>query len=97
MQLLTVLQFTVTTESDELSPLIQRLVSASAAELRAEAAAQKAEADARMQLFESGLMSEISALQKGIQEMNQRSLRMEAQLLGLIPSSAGAPIADGRP
>ena len=66
-------------ESDEFTPLIQRHVTASAAELRAEVAALKSE------------------LKNDIQEINQRSMRMEAQLLGLIPRSAGAPIADGRP
>ena len=54
------------TESDEFSPLIQRHVKASAAELRAEAAALKSE------------------LQSDIQEINRRSLRMEAQLQELI-------------
>ena len=68
-------------ESDEFSPLIQRHVTASAAELRAEAAAQRAEAAAQMQLLRSELKGDI-------QEMNQRSLRMEAQLQELI-SRAG--------
>jgi hypothetical protein len=57
-------------ESDEFTPLIQRHVTASAAELRAEAAALKSE------------------LKNDIQEINQRSLRMEAQLQELI-SRAG--------
>ena len=57
-------------ESDEFSPLIQRHVTASAAELRAEAAAQ-------MQLLRSELKSDI-------QDINQRSLRMEALLQELI-------------
>ena len=56
-------------ESDEFSPLIQRHVTASAAELRAEAAALKLE------------------LKGDIQEINQRSLRMEAQLQELISRS----------
>ncbi len=53
-------------ESDEFSPLIQRHVNASAAELRAEAVALKSE------------------LKNDIQEINQRSLRMEARLQELI-------------
>ena len=57
-------------ESDEFSPLIQRHVTASAAELRAEAAALRSE------------------LKGDIQEMNQRSLRMEAQLQDLISRSS---------
>ena len=73
-------------ESDEFSPLIQRHVNASAAELRAEAAEQRAEAAAQaaaqLQLLKSELKSDI-------QEINQRSLRMEAQLLELV-SRAGA-------
>jgi predicted nucleic acid-binding Zn-ribbon protein len=73
-------------ESDEFSPLIQRHVNASAAELRTEAAEQRAEAAAQaaaqLQLLKSELKSDI-------QEINQRSLRMEAQLLELF-SRAGA-------
>jgi hypothetical protein len=65
------------TESDEFSPLIQRHVKASAAELRAEAAALKSE-----------FTSETIALKSEIQEINRRSLRMEAQLQELI-SRAG--------
>jgi ABC-type phosphate transport system auxiliary subunit len=57
------------TESDEFSPLIQRHVKASAAELRAEVAALKTE------------------LQSDIQEINRRSLRIEAQLQELISRS----------
>ncbi len=68
---LTVLQMA---ESDEFSPLIQRHVTASASELRAETAAQ-------MQLLRSELKSDI-------QDINQRSLRMEAQLQELL-SRAG--------
>jgi len=71
---MTVLQMT---ESDEFSPLIQRHVKASAAELRAEAAALKSE-----------FTSETIALKSEIQEINRRSLRMEAQLQELI-SRAG--------
>ena len=59
-------------ESDEFSPLIQRHVTASAAELRAEAAALKSE------------------LKGDIQEINQRSLRMEAQLQELISRSGAS-------
>ena len=59
-------------ESDEFSPLIQRHVTASAAELRAEAAALKSE------------------LKNDIQEINQRSLRMEAQLQELISRSGAS-------
>jgi hypothetical protein len=59
-------------ESDEFSPLIQRHVTASAAELRAEAAALRSE------------------LKGDIQEMNQRSLRMEAQLQDLISRSSSS-------
>lgn len=59
-------------ESDEFSPLIQRHVTASAAELRAEAAALKLE------------------LKNDIQEINQRSLRMEAQLQELISRSGAS-------
>ncbi len=59
-------------ESDEFSPLIQRHVTASAAELRAEAAALKLE------------------LKGDIQEINQRSLRMEAQLQELISRSGAS-------
>ena len=59
-------------ESDEFSPLIQRHVTASAAELRAEAAALKLE------------------LKGDIQEINQRSLRMEAQLQELISRSSAS-------
>jgi hypothetical protein len=66
-------------ESDEFSPLIQRHVTASAAELRAEAAAQKAEAAAQMEL-----------LKNDIQQINQRSLRMEAQLQELISRSGAS-------
>ena len=63
-------------ESDEFSPLIQRHVTASAAELRAETAAQ-------MQLLKSELKGDI-------QEINQRSLRMEAQLQELISRSGAS-------
>ncbi len=66
-------------ESDELSPLIQRHVTASAAELRAEAAAQ-------MQLLKSELKGDI-------QEINQRSLRMEAQLQELISRSSDLSVS----
>ena len=59
-------------ETDEFSPLIQRHVTASAAELRAEAAALKSE------------------LKNDIQEINQRSLRMEAQLQELISRSGAS-------
>ena len=59
-------------ESDEFSPLIQRHVTASAAELRAE-----------MQLLRSEFKSDI-------QEINQRSLRMEAQLLELLSRSGAS-------
>jgi hypothetical protein len=59
-------------ESDEFTPLIQRHVTASAAELRAEAAALKSE------------------LKNDIQEINQRSLRMEAQLQELISRSGAS-------
>ena len=59
-------------ESDEFTPLIQRHVTASAAELRAEAAALKLE------------------LKNDIQEINQRSLRMEAQLQELISRSGAS-------
>jgi hypothetical protein len=59
-------------ESDEFSPLIQRHVTASAAELRAE-----------MQLLRSEFKSDI-------QEINQRSLRMEAQLQELISRSGAS-------
>ena len=69
-------------ESDELSPLIQRHVTASAAQLRAETANLRAETLAQMQIQKSELKSEI-------QEINQRSLRMEAQLQELV-SRAGA-------
>jgi hypothetical protein len=72
---LTLLQMT---ESDEFSPLIQRHVQASAAELRAETAALKSE-----------LTGETIALKSDIQEINRRTLRMEAQLQELI-SRAGA-------
>jgi len=70
------------TESDEFSSLIQRHVKASAAELRAEAAALKSE-------LTSAFMDETIALKSDIQEINRRSLRMEAQLQELI-SRAGA-------
>ena len=63
-------------ESDEFSPLIQRHVTASAAELRAEAAAH-------MQLLRSEFKSDI-------QDINQRSLRMEAQLQELISRSGAS-------
>jgi hypothetical protein len=53
-------------ESDELSPLIQRQITASAAELRAEAAAAHA--------------SLSSELKSDMQEINQRSIRLEEQL-----------------
>ena len=49
-------------ESDEFTPLIQRHVTMSAAELRAEAAAMKLE------------------LKNDIQDINQRSLRMETRM-----------------
>ena len=74
-------------ESDEFSPLIQRHVTASAAELRAEAAALKTELKgetaAQMQLLKSELKGDI-------QEINQRSLRMEAQLQELISRSGAS-------
>ncbi len=59
-------------ESDEFTPLIQRHVTASAAELRAEVAALKSE------------------LKNDIQEINQRSMRMEAQLQELISRSGAS-------
>ena len=65
-------------ESDEFSPLIQRHIAASATELRAEIQIMKNEMSAQNQLLRSDL-----------QEMNQRSLRMEAQLQELI-SRTGA-------
>jgi len=70
-------------ESDEFSPLIQRHVTASAAELRAEAAALKGETAAQMQLLKLELKGDI-------QEINQRSLRMEAQLQELISRSGAS-------
>ena len=105
---LTVLQMA---ESDELSPLIQRHVTASAAELRAEALNMrletltqiqlqkselksdmqeiKADTFTQLQLQKSELQSSIQELKSDMQEMNQRSLRIEAQLHELI-SRAGA-------
>ena len=65
-------------ENDECSPLIRRHITASAAELRAEAVALKLE-----------LKGEAAALKSDMQGLNQRSLRMEAQLQELI-SRAGA-------
>jgi hypothetical protein len=53
-------------ESDEFSPLIQRHVTASAAELRAEAAVQ-------MQLLRSELKSEIQEIKVQLQELISRS------------------------
>ena len=63
-------------ESDEFSPLIQRHITASAAELRAELRAEAA-----------ALKLE---LKNDIQEINQRSLRMEAQLQELISRSGAS-------
>jgi hypothetical protein len=65
-------------ESDEFTPLIQRHVVASATELRTEL---RAEMLAHNQLLKS-------ELQTDIQEINQRSLRMEAQLQELIARSS---------
>jgi hypothetical protein len=56
-------------ESDELTPLIERRVAASAETLRSDFKALKAE------------------LQSDIQEIKQRSLRIEAQLQELITRS----------
>jgi hypothetical protein len=97
-------------ESDEMSPLIQRHVAASAAELRAEiqilksemsaqnehlhlrslqeAAALKTELMGETIALKSAFMDETIALKSDIQEINRRSLRMEAQLQELI-SRAG--------
>ena len=68
------------TESDEFSPLIQHHVKASAAELRAEAAALKSELTSAFM----DVKDETIALKSDIQEINRRSLRMEAQLQELI-------------
>ena len=70
-------------ESDEFSPLIQRHVTASAAELRAEAAAQ-------MQLLKDEAAAQKAELKADIHEINQRSLRMEAQLQELISRSGAS-------
>lgn len=70
----------VMAESDEFSPLIQRHVTASAAELRAEAAAQRAEAAAQMaeaaaqmQLLRSELKGDIREIKVQLQELISRS------------------------
>jgi hypothetical protein len=70
-------------ESDEFSPLIQRHVTASAAELRAEAAAQ-------MQLLKEEAAAQKAELKADIHEINQRSLRMEALLQELISRSGAS-------
>jgi hypothetical protein len=61
-------------ESDEFTPLIERQVTASAERLRAEIATK--------------IDSLKSQLQTDIQEINQRSLRMEEQLQELIVRSS---------
>jgi hypothetical protein len=68
-------------ESNEFTPLIQRHVEASAIELRAEMLAQN-------QLLKSEYQLLKSELQSDIHEINQRSLRMEAQLQELIARSS---------
>ena len=75
--------------TEELQPLIQRQVSASAAELRAEAAQATAllefkHASLSMELL--GTSDEVALLKASMQEsdMNERSQRMEAQLQEFI-------------
>jgi hypothetical protein len=80
-------------ESDEFSPLIQRHVTASAAELRAEAAAVKLELTAALKdetsALKDALKGETSALRSEMQEMNQRSMRMGAQLQVCVLGEGG--------
>ena len=76
--------------AEELQPLIQRQVSASAAELRAEAAQATAllefkHASLSMELL--GTSGEVALLKASMQDMNERSQRMEAQLQEFISRS----------
>ena len=73
--------------AEELQPLIQSHVSASAAELRAEAAQTTAMLElkhASLSIEILGASGEVALLKASMQDMNERSQRMEAQLQEFI-------------
>jgi hypothetical protein len=70
------------------SPLIQRHVAASAAELKADVLLVHSETvvhvNAQVQAVKDELKSDVHEINQNIQEINERSRRMEAQLQDLI-------------
>ncbi len=71
-----------------MSPLIQRHVAASAAELKADVLLVHSETvvhvNAQVQAVKDELKSDVHEINQNIQEINERSRRMEAQLQDLI-------------